>query len=233
MPLKKILGALVELPEEEAKQAETAQEAQEAPAPEAPVATGTPNPSTSITTAAVNSSPAGMIDPQMLEMLDSAIAEANQDGFDYFEFAEAMNNLPGLPEPQRFKAVFTTAKAMGVTQEKLVSSVEYYQEVIAKEQLNFQQHVEAKTATEITARQDQKTQNEQAITEAQEQIIALNQKVAELQQENIQLDTEMSQETIKINNTSRAFEATFNKVNERLENDKSKIQSYLAEGAQQ
>jgi len=230
MPFKTILGALVELPEEEAKQAETTQEA---PAPETPVATGTPNPSTSITTAAVNSAAPGMIDPQMLEMLDNAISEANQDGFDYFEFAEAMNNLPGLPEDKRFKAVFVTAKAMGVTQEKLVSSVEYYQEVIAKEQTNFQQHVEAKTATEITARQEKKTNNEQSITEAQEQIITLNQKIAELQQENIQLDTEMSQETIKINNTSRAFEATFNKVNERLENDKSKIQSYLTEGAQQ
>lgn len=215
---KKAASLFVEIDEtedkkEEIKEPEVVKEApEEAPAP-APAPVAIP----------------GTIDPAMAEMLSDALQAADQPGFDYLEFSEALQNeaFKALPENARFQAVFAVAKTSGVTSGALVSSVEHYQNVLNEKKAQFDAHVEAKIAEEITARQEKQAVNEQQISEAQQKIAELTQFITERQQENIQIGSEISQEDLSIKNTASSFEATYNAAYGKLEEDKNKLKTYL------
>ena len=176
---KRLLGLFVNL--EEPKTPETSAEKLEDPAPSiAPI-----TPTVSTTAVATPSAPAvvhtppGAIDPQMLEMLEGAIEKNNLEGYDYFEFAQACAELTSLPEPQRFKTVYTVAKSTGVTPDSLVKSIEHYKSVITQQKEAFGSHVETKIAQEITHREQQKTSNDEKIANAQAQITDLTQAIGD------------------------------------------------------
>jgi hypothetical protein len=171
----------------------------------------------------------GSINSEMAEMLANAIKEADQDGFDYLEFSESLANdaFKVLPEQSKFAAVFAVAKASGLTVPKLIASVEHYQSVLNNQKQQFDAHVQQRIADELSVRENKKALNEKSIYEAQQKIVELTQSITMLQQENIQLTSEISQEDLNIKNTVSSFESTFNVVYTKLEDDKTKIKTYI------
>ena len=227
MPLNALKGIFFE--EEQKPQAPPPAEA-EAEAPAQAATPATPSPATSV----VPVQPAavavpGTINAEMAQMLDDAITANDLPGFDFLEFRDSLNNpaFATLPEQAKYQAVFGTASAGGLTVEKLLSSIDHYKGVIAQKKDEFQQHVEAQTAQEVTSREERKAANEQSVADAQQKIAELTESINQWQTENVQLATEISQETLKIQQTSSSFEATYSVVDTKLDEGKTKIQTYL------
>ncbi len=175
----------------------------------------------------------GSINQEMAQVLDDAISANNLSGFDYFEFRESLNNpaFATLPEQSKYLAVFGTAAQSGLTVEKLISSVDHYKAVISKKREEFNEQVQAITAQEVITRQEKKSANEQAVLDAQQKMAELSAMINDYQTENMQLANTISQEQFKIQQTQASFEATFNVVDAKLSEGKSKIQAYLNTGA--
>ena len=81
----------------------------------------------------------GTVSNKFVEVLAAALEKNNQQGFDYFEFRQALRNLAKMPmdEATRFHSAYAMAQTMGVTPEKLVESAKFYLDVLAKEQAKF------------------------------------------------------------------------------------------------
>ncbi len=172
----------------------------------------------------------GAVDQQMAEVLASAIEAANIDGFDYIEFRNAltaMSNIP-MPEQAKFQSVFATAQTMGATKDKILDSIDHYQGILESKRAEFMAQVEAMMQAEIASRQAKKEQMEQEIAQLTEQIQTAQLRIAEAQQEILKISSEINQEDLNIKNTSASFEATYNFMTGKLQEDKNKIQTYLA-----
>lgn len=170
------------------------------------------------------------VDEKMAEFLAKAIEEANLDGFDYFEFRDALAGMAAVPMPeqQKFKAVFATAKTMGLTQEKLVESIHHYLNVIGQKKNEFAQHVEGMIAKEVTAREQLKLQKEQEVATLNEQIKQAQAKIVETQKEIHDISNQIYEQDAQIKQTAASFEATYNFVAGKLKDDENKINTYLA-----
>ena len=85
--------------------------------------------------------PQAQEDAKIKEQLADALASANMEGFDYFEFAQALEAQTTLipSEAQRFQTIYATAKVMGVTPDKLISSAQHYLDVLKKKEDVFEQ----------------------------------------------------------------------------------------------
>jgi hypothetical protein len=170
------------------------------------------------------------VNDDMAKVLNSAIEGASRGDFDYLKFRNALAALASapLPEPQKFQTVYATASTMGLTKEKLVDSIDFYQGVIDKKKTEFADEVQAMLAQEVGTREKTKAQKEQEIADLQEKIRQAQASIAETQQEILTVTTEINEQNLRIQQTSSAFEATFAFVSGKLQEDKAKIQTYIA-----
>jgi len=170
------------------------------------------------------------VDEKMVEFLAKAIEEANLDGFDYFEFRDALAGMSAVPMPeqQKFIAVFSTAKTMGLTKEKLVQSIHHYLTVLENKKGEFNLHVQGMINQEITARQQTKERKEQEIVALNKQIQQAQAKIAETLKEIAEINNQIYENDAQIKQTTASFEATYNFVAGKLKNDENKINMYLA-----
>jgi hypothetical protein len=200
-----------------------------APAPaSSPAPTNTPAPTTSVAPKPVFV-PA-TVNEAMVELLSKAIEAANLEGFDYLEFRDALAAMASAPlsEQQKFQAVFATATTMGVTKDRLVEAIDHYQQVLDHQKAEFQAQVESMIAQEVTQREELKSAKEQEIAALSEQIQQAQAAIGEKQQEILALSNEINEQNLNIQQTASSFEATFNFVSGKLQEDKGKIQNYLA-----
>jgi hypothetical protein len=178
--------------------------------------------------------PIGMsasVNEDMAKVLNEAIETAKTQGFDYLKFRNSLVALAAvpMPEPQKFQTVFATAQTMGLTKETLLSSVDFFQQILDKKKAEFLESEQSIVAQEVTSRENTKAQKEQEIADLQEKIRQAQTTIAEKQQENLTLTSEINEQNLRIQQTAAAFEATFAFVSGNLQADKTKIQTYLAD----
>ena len=154
----------------------------------------------------------------------------DRDGFDYFEFRDALAGMSAVPMPeqQKFIAVFSTAKTMGLTKEKLVQSIHHYLTVLENKKGEFNLHVQGMINQEITARQQTKERKEQEIVALNKQIQQAQAKIAETLKEIAEINNQIYENDAQIKQTTASFEATYNFVAGKLKDDENKINMYLA-----
>jgi hypothetical protein len=245
--LDKIKSAFFEVEEDPKKKEEAvAEEAPSEAAPQAqpqavPVVPGMPVAATAIPLpaqpAATSVAPAvpmaGAVNPEMAEMLAGAIEAADLEGFDYLEFKESLVGMASVPmtEQQKFLAVYATAQTMGASRGGILNSIDHYVSVIEQKKAEFAGHVEQKIAAEVTAREEKIAANNAAVEEATQQMQALTERIQTLQAENQALENEKIAESQSIQATQASFDATFNMVSGKLQEDKTKIETYLPAAA--
>ena len=221
----KLAGLFIETEEEPKKEDNKEEPAQQAAPPQSTASQPTVSQPTQAPPVIISG-----VNEEMAEFLFSSIQEADLPGFDYPEFKQALNNMStvALPENQKFQTVFATASTLGLTKEKLVSSIEHYQEVINKKKEEFGLHVQSMIENEISSREALKAQKEQTIAELNEQIQKAQMEIASKQQEVLQISNEINEHNLKIQQTASSFEATYNFVSGKLEEDKNKVNSYIS-----
>lgn len=217
--LKKFKSVFV-LEEENRAAPATPAAGQQTPPPTAPAAPVTP-----IRTV----SDSGAVTDKFVQILLSALEKNNQQGFDYFEFRQALKNLEKMPmdEATRFHSAYAMAQTMNVTPAKLIESAQFYLNVLTGEQSKFNEAHTQQRAKLIGNREDEVRNLEAMILSKTEQIAQLTKQIEEHQKVSEQIRSEIQDSTVKIENTKADFEATFTNVAGQIEADLAKIQQHL------
>jgi hypothetical protein len=179
--------------------------------------------------APMSSAGGGQVSDKFFEVLAKAMENANQDGFDYFEFKQALANLKNVPmdDATRFKSAFAMSQAMGVTADKLVNSAAYYLDVLKNEQNRFVQAANNQRQSQVGDKEAQATNLEAVMRQKAEQIKQLT---AEIEQHRKEVDTiksDISQAVVKVEQTSRDFDATYQLLVGQIQADVNSMKSYL------
>lgn len=171
----------------------------------------------------------GAVSDKFVQILLGALEKNNQDGFDYFEFRQALKNLAKMPmdEATRFHSAYAMAQTMGVTPAKLVDSAQFYLSVLTGEQSKFNEAHAQQRAKLIGNREDEVKNLEAMIQNKTEQIKQLTQQIEEHRRTSEQIRSEIGESTVKIENTKADFEVTFNSVAGQIQEDIAKIQQHL------
>lgn len=169
------------------------------------------------------------VNTEMLEILNKAVENANIEGFDYLEFREALAGYATLPmtEQQKFEAVFNTVKVMGVTFDKLIASIDHYLGVVSKQRDAFMANVDNAVKEQVDDKNAEITKDEQTIADAIAEINRLNEVVVQTQQGVLAKKNEVAQNQQQIDMTRSSFESTYNVVVGRLNEDKTKMTTFL------
>lgn len=171
----------------------------------------------------------GSVTNKFVEILGAALEKNNQQGFDYFEFRQSLINLAKMPmdEATRFQSAFAMAQTMGVTPAVLIESAKFYVNVLMTEQSKFNEAHAQQRAKLIGGKEEEAKNLDALARQKAEQIKQLTQEIAEHQKAAEQIRKEVSDSTIKVENTKADFEATFASVLAQLQGDIAKIQQYL------
>lgn len=199
------------------------------PNEQAPANAGNQQPQTSTTAPAPIVKTTGAVSSKFVDILAGALEKNNQEGFDYFEFRQSLINLAKMPmdEVTRYQSAFAMAQTMGVTSAKLVDSAQFYMTVLSNEQTKFNEAHAQQRAKLIGNREDEAKNLDALIQQKAEQIKKLTQEIAEHQKQSEQIRKDVSDATIKIENTKADFEATFASVVAQLQADVAKMQQHL------
>jgi uncharacterized protein (DUF3084 family) len=171
----------------------------------------------------------GAVSDKFVQVLLGALEKNNQQGFDYFEFRQALRNLAKMPmdEATRFHSAYAMAQTMGITPAKLVESANFYLSVLAGEQSKFNEAHAQQRAKLIGNREEEVKNHEAMIQQKAEQIKQLTQQIEEHRRQSEQIRQEIGESTVKIENTKSDFEATFANVAGQIQDDIAKIQQHL------
>lgn len=186
-----------------------------------------PPPKSAAPASAANAS--GSLNDKFVEVLASALEKNNQDGFDYFEFRQALKNLTKMPmdEQTRYQSAYAMAQTMGATSAKLVESAKFYLGVLNGEQTRFTEAHAQQKAKLIGNREEEAKHLEAAMQQKAEQIKQLTQEIEQNRQKSDQIRKEITESTVKIETTKADFEVTLASVYNQIQEDVAKIQQHL------
>ncbi len=173
--------------------------------------------------------PIGIVDNKILDKLFGAIEENNQDGFDYLEYRQALKSLAAFPmdEATRFQSAFATASTMGVTLEKLLSSIDFYKKVLQNEEDKFKKATKDQSSVNVDGKHKERDAINLLINEKAAQIQKLTEEIRQHQNEVEELNKFIHSSEQRINETTLNFESSFNTLMSQLDQDAQKLKQYI------
>jgi len=171
----------------------------------------------------------GQVDPDMLKILEEAIASSNLPGFDYIEFRDSLVRMQGVPmsEEQKFQAVFATAQSIGVTKQKLLEAVDHYLGVIKAKDDEFTTYSEEVYNSKVASVEASISQLTATIDGEAAEIKRLTESIQARRKQQDEMTLQVLQARQDIGNKKAAYQATRDAVVGNLTADRSKIEAYL------
>jgi hypothetical protein len=171
----------------------------------------------------------GQVSQKFTEVLFRAMEAANLDGFDYFEFKQAINNLASMPmdEATRYKSAFAMAQTMGATPDKLIQTAGTYLGVLKQEQDKFQQAAQGQVQNQIGNKKAQIENFEQVIKQKEAQIKQMTEEMAQHRKEMETLKSDIEQASSKVAQTTADFQKSYQVITGQIQNDVTNMQKYL------
>ena len=171
----------------------------------------------------------GQEDQKIREQLTAALEQANVPGFDYFEFAQALQSQESLipTEAMRFQSVFNIAKTMGVTIDILVRTATGYLDVLKKKETEFLTALESHVSTDITGKEQSMANIDKQIADKAEMIRKLNDEMNTMQQQKVAMQNEVSSAKAEVEKVKNNFYATLQVFVNKITTDITKINQYL------
>ena len=176
------------------------------------------------------SSGPGTVDPKFIEIIGNKLDSLNIEGEDYLELKEALDSLlkiAGMNENTAFISAFATLQTIGLTLDKVLTSIDYYMEELGKEKELFKQaqsikydETVASIDTEISSLNTQSEEDNSEILRLQEKIQVTNSTVSEK-------TTEMNNNKVSLEQEQSNFDATLSHFITVMNTDKEKVNKYL------
>lgn len=175
------------------------------------------------------SSGQGQVNEKFTDALFKAMEAANVEGFDYFEFKQALNNLASMPmdEATRYKSAFAMAQTMGATPAKLVSTATGYLDALKQEEAKFQQAANNQVQGQIGNKQAQIANFDAVIKQKSEQIKKMVEEIEQHKKEMESLKQDIAQASSKVAQTKADFDATYQSLVGQIQKDIDNMKNYL------
>jgi hypothetical protein len=169
------------------------------------------------------------IDEKIVDKLIQAIEENNQPGFDYLEYRQALKSLASLPmdEATKFQSAFATASTMGLTLEKLLSSIDFYKKVLQNEEDKFNRATKDQSSINIEGKLKEKDSLDQLIKEKSQKIQELTSEIRQHQIDIQEISKFVETTELKIKETTLNFENSLNLLRSQMDEDSVKLKQYI------
>jgi hypothetical protein len=171
----------------------------------------------------------GQEDKEIKQQLVIALEQANLEGYDYFEFAKAIdaqvNIIPA--EQMRFQSTFAMASTMGVTINILLSSAQHYLDVLSTKEKEFLTAVDKHSSDAVGGKEEQMKKIDSDMSQKAEQIKTLTQEINVLQQQKTTISNEIASNRVKIDTIKINFYATLKVISDRIKSDIDKVKQYI------
>lgn len=231
MGFKKLLGAFVEMSEDEKPKVDPSK-------PLKPQVTGASpsQPSANIPTTiqpaytapSTSSLPAGLSLEDLnnfREHFKQLLADYNKNsmpGLDFFEFIEAKNNMPLPVESQKYTIAFSAQKAAGLTKEILIRTGQIYLSVVENELTGFSETFNQTYKDQVEGKKATIEQKQQMMVQLSQQIDALNKEITSMRDETMQSESVLM-------GKKDAFNRAGNEAKQTLMDEIKKIDQYIQE----
>ncbi len=172
---------------------------------------------------------AGAINTAIVAKLLDGVDRNDLEGFDYLEYKRSLKAMESLPmdEATKYRSAFATASTVGATQDKLISSIDYYLNTLDQEKAQFEGVVERQFQDQVAGRRAKLDRLGSEIADKTARIKALEAEIAEHRKEARALEASVNESEAKIENTRRDFEASFEYVRNLFVEDAEKMRRYL------
>ena len=155
------------------------------------------------------------------EYFNKLFAEANLPGPDYYEFSKMTEAMQGiLDEKARYCAAFAGLQVQGLDKQKLLQSVQEYQQLLDADAIAFNNTVNTALQEKVTAKKD-------AIEKAKNEMQQLSQQILTLQQQITTLTDEITENEAKLESSKSGYLHTLENFHAKLATDIEKIKQYI------
>lgn len=192
-----------------------------------------PSPSAStIPNVTPNNSPIpsqGKVSDKFLNILMGAMDKNNIDGFDYLEYKQSLKSLSkmSMDEATQYQSAFAMAQTMGATPQKLVDTAQHYLNILKTEEQKFQQALVNQKAKQIGSKEQRIKDLGAIVKQKEEQIKKLQTEMEAHKQEAVKLKSQISNASVKVENTGNNFAVTYNVVVSQIQKDIENMKTYL------
>jgi len=168
-----------------------------------------------------NTSPITDANSKFSEYFNKLIAEANLPGPDYYEFFKMTEAMQGISDERaRYCAAFAGLQVQGLDKQKLLQSVQEYQQLLDADAIAFNNTVNTALQEKVTAKKD-------AIGKAQNEMQQLSQQILNLQQQITTLTEEIAENEAKLVSNKSGYTSTLENFHAKLAGDIEKIKQYI------
>ena len=173
----------------------------------------------------------GVFDQKFNDFFQGVIKDNNIPGIDYFEYREALKKMSSLPDSSKFQMAFDNFKIIdnSLTKESILSSIDHYDGILAKEEKDFELEMELETENEVTLRRKKATDLLSSNKNILQEIQNLQEKISHNQEEAITLNNEAALAEVKIGQTAKNFIKTLTHVRISINTDKAKFSELVQE----
>jgi chromosome segregation ATPase len=158
------------------------------------------------------------VSKKFTEILFKAIEDNNQEGYDYLEFKQSLQNLKSLnmDEATRYKSAFASAQPLGATLDGLVNSAQYYQKVLDAEEKKFADALRNQRTKKIEARKVEIENAQKSIEQKRKEIEQLKSQIQSAEAQLQETQTEVSDTEVRFQRTQQQFDADVDKIKQYL-----------------
>jgi chaperonin cofactor prefoldin len=171
---------------------------------------------------------AGIISDEAFTQIGKALEDANMEGFDYFEFAKALEAQKSLQpsEKARYQSVFATGQAIGMSMGILVSSAEHYVGVLKECEDSFLNDVVDQIQVRVTDKRTEAETISAQIDDVAKAKQALEDKINSLVDARTELTQEATANEEEIQKVQNDFGKTITVFKDKITADLNKVKEY-------
>lgn len=171
----------------------------------------------------------GSLNSKIMDKLLTVLSENNQDGFDYIEFKNSIKALEKMQmdEKMKFRSAFATAQTIGLTKDKLINSISFYQKVLNKENDQFLKALNNQTNIKVGDKKKELLEYNKMIEDKTLQIKNIQEEIEEYKKLQGSVEFKIEKDIKQIEQTRSDFETTFYKLMHQISEDVKKINEYL------
>jgi len=177
----------------------------------------------------INVASSGKPDAKFVDVLLKAIEANNEEGFDYLEYKQALQNLNAMDmdTQTKYQSALAMAKTMGVSSSKLIASAKRYVKVLKVEEGKFNQALIAQKTKQVKGREDNVKAHQKAITDKEAQIEKLQKEIEKHKVDLEKVKSEIQASASKVESTNKRFAVAYQSVQNQILKDIQNMEQYL------
>ena len=169
------------------------------------------------------------INDKVMQELLTAIHNNQQKDFDYLRFKLSYRNLMdlGMDENTAAKSAMLTAETMGVTKDKLMMTIQHYQNVLTKEREKFVVALRKQITNNVDSKLEDIRKYREKIEANKIKIQQLTDEQELIEKEINNIENALSSSKEKIEEIKNQFNTTFEVLFKQIEDDSTHFDNIL------